>query len=518
MKWIDRRINRVHGACGAVLVGITAAAVGLAGPGLAGASSGASAGSATSSVIVVLRDQLVATPDSRQHAKARSDSAADIQAPLVRAVRASGGTVTDQFHLLNAFAADVDSSELAALRADPAVAQVVPNQTLAPATGSSPLTSWAQAAANGAQDAPSSPSTATVAPQTRTAQTTSPRSVPLVTGSTICGTAADPLLEPEALQLTHTAPLTANGSTAGTERSTGIDGTGVTVAEISNIVDPTNADLIRQSSGTPAVTNVDMTGDGDGSGGAEGWGDVSAIVAQGNQTYDLSTQSGFSNPEVGSGCDIKIEGVAPGAGVYAIGVTDTDASYLSAIDYAVSTLHVNVLNESFGSNYIPSGDLDMFQVADNQAYAAGVTVVVASGDAGPTSTIEDPANDPDVISVGASTAFRAASQGALSGAGLTFLNTGVQGGIGWVDNSPAALSSSGPDQQDGTVDLLAPGDSGWSVCSAATSGGECSGPIDDFGGTSQSAPLVAGAAALVIQAYKQNHAGRCPDRRSSSRS
>ena len=68
-----------------------------------------------------------------------------------------------------------------------------------------------------------------------------------------------------------------------------------------------------------------------------------------------------------------------------------------------------------------------------------------------------------------------------------------------------------------TVDLVAPGDLNWSLCSSdialfaecANENGEPS-PITLFGGTSEAAPLTAGAAADVIQAYASTHNGNDP--------
>ena len=62
----------------------------------------------------------------------------------------------------------------------------------------------------------------------------------------------------------------------------------------------------------------------------------------------------------------------------------SDSSILEAIDYAITTAHVNVLNESFGINNYPDdiGSLDLIAQADDQAVAAGITVVeAAAGDA-----------------------------------------------------------------------------------------------------------------------------------------
>jgi subtilase family protein len=67
-------------------------------------------------------------------------------------------------------------------------------------------------------------------------------------------------------------------------------------------------------------------------------------------------------------------------------------------------------------------------------------------------------------------------------------------------------------------DIIAPGDLNWAECSTNTAiytecengiGGSTIG-LEDFGGTSESAPLTAGTAALVIQAYRQAHGGQTP--------
>jgi hypothetical protein len=69
------------------------------------------------------------------------------------------------------------------------------------------------------------------------------------------------------------------------------------------------------------------------------------------------------------------------------------------------------------------------------------------------------------------------------------------------------------------VDAVAPGDSGWALCSTnLTLFTDCSNftaaagpaPIEDFGGTSESSPLTAGEAALIIQAYRSTHGGADP--------
>jgi hypothetical protein len=138
-----------------------------------------------------------------------------------------------------------------------------------------------------------------------------------------------------------------------------------------------------------------------------------------------------------------------------------------------------------------------------------VTVVVAAGDDGPAHTITSPSTDPFVISVGSSTAFRTYLQAGIGGVELS--NGSVQG-----DNL-AAFSAAGPAQSGPRgIDVLAPGEYTWSLCPNAAIFTNCYGangtptPVLPVGGTSESAPLTSGTAALVIQAYSSTHGGQLP--------
>ena len=319
-------------------------------------------------------------------------------------------------------------------------------------------------------------------------------------------------LEPEALQ---TMSVDSQNPNAKTARSLGINGNGVTVGFIADAIDPNNLDFIRPN-GQHVVTLKDFSGFGTAAptSGAEGFGDASAIAAQGREVYDVSH---FSALPLNRPCNIRVEGVAPGAnvvGLVAFGASNVapDSSILEAIDYAITTAHVNVLNESFGINNYPDdiGSLDLIAQADDQAVAAGITVVEASGDAGVTNTTGEAATDPNVISAGASTDNRNYIQDGFGGTRFPEVKS-------WSNDEISSLSSSGFDQRGRTIDVVAPGESDWALCSTNQDEfggcGDLTGApagVQSFGGTSQSSPMTAGVAALVIQAYEKTHRGTAP--------
>src|SRR5262249_22749306 len=235
-----------------------------------------------------------------------------------------------------------------------------------------------------------------------------------------------------------------------------------------------------------------------------------------NQTYDLS---GFVNPAhpLPPGCTIKIAGIAPGASLAVLNVAGSNPAFfnsqiIQAIQWAVLHDQVNVLNESLGGNPIPDTQNDAVSLANQAAVAAGVTVVSSSGDAGPFNNIGSPATTPGVIAVGGTTTYRVYRQTTRYGTNL------VPGG--WENNNITALSSDGVTEfNPHTVDVVAPGDRGWSLCSNDTphffgcadiDHGSNPPPIWAAGGTSASCPETAATAALVIEAYRNTHGGNTP--------
>ena len=118
-----------------------------------------------------------------------------------------------------------------------------------------------------------------------------------------------------------------------------------------------------------------------------------------------------------------------------------------------------------------------------------------------------------MISAGASTSFRSYAQEAFGGINWPGWNGK------WIDDNISSISSGGFNQAGGTISLVAPGDLNWADCSAnpkKVSPGFCVSEagalsnLQNFGGTSESSPLTAGAAADVIQAYAKTHGGKDP--------
>ena len=440
-------------------------------------------------VIVLLKSQPAQAPAGSAAARAAAAAVTAAQSAVAGELQQVHATAVKRFSLVDSIAATVSPLEAQRLAADPAVAQVIPDATFA---------IGAPAAA--------APSSGTVVQSAPARSLSLPaRNVP---GA--CAANGETQLAPEGLALTGTA---SGNSKAPTARSLGFTGAGVKVAYIADGVDPDNANLKRKSGASVFSGSQDFTGNGPGAptAGGEAFLDANTIAGQGLKTYNVN---GFGAQSYPGSCNVKIEGVAPGvslvgldaiSGDQANQLTSTTSMFVQAINYAVETAKVNVLNESFGSNPLPDTAEDLIKMFDDAAVKAGVVVTVSSGDAGTNSTIGSPASDPNLISVGATTQFQELAQ--LNVGGARYFGT-----KGWQSGNISAFSSGGYTETAGTVDLVAPGSSSWASCDANTARfSECvndlgqPSDIEEAAGTSESAPFVAGAAALVFQAFRATH-------------
>jgi hypothetical protein len=424
-------------------------------------------------VIVVLRKQH-ASLNLRTQATQRTAAAHADQRSIVSSIKASGGTEVTQLVAPNAVAAHVTAAEVGRLSHDPAVAEIVPDVPVRmqpPGSAQAPLTNTNTA------PAPRRPAAAT---------------------ATKCpfnpAGPSKPLQEPEAAADVHASD--GNPSAPGMANSIAT-GQGVIVAN----------DGMNQLAGNPNFTRangthviIDAPNYKADDGNAESYGDASSIAAQGTVIYQYSKALPYS--KVPAGCSFYIKGVAPGASLVDLSNIDTPilalSKVLAGIDRVVAKVHANVISESFGVNSVPPNSFaSLLATANEAAFQAGVTVVESSGDSGASGTVIAASDDPDVIAAGAVDNFR-----------LVAMNDGYPS---YASNQMAALSSGGTAPTGKLVNLVAPGWYGGEAACADNKGG-CPPhyPTEAMRGTSEAAPLIAGAAADVIQAYRQTHQGTSP--------
>ena len=193
-------------------------------------------------------------------------------------------------------------------------------------------------------------------------------------------------------------------------------------------------------------------------------------------------------PISGTGQDFL--GVAPESRIVSVKVAGHDGAtdvsqVIAAIDWVVqhkndNGLNIRVLNLSFGTDSTQSYVLDPLAFAVEQAWNAGIVVVVSAGNDGNEHALRNPAMDPFVIAVGASN----------------------KGNTRPKIKSVMDFSNCGTLER--SVDIVVPGES---IASLAAPG---SSAYDDYprsvvggrymlgSGTSQATAFVSGAAALIL--------------------
>ncbi|HEX3425832.1 MAG TPA: S8 family serine peptidase [Acidimicrobiales bacterium] len=261
----------------------------------------------------------------------------------------------------------------------------------------------------------------------------------------------------------------------------GVNGSGVAVAVLD-----TGIDNLPDFSGR-LIDGVDLSGEGNPYKDSYGHGTFVAGLIAGN----------------GASSAGQYTGEAPGANLVAVKVAgasgQTDmASVILGIGWTMAHRandHIGVLNLSLGMQPYTSTVLNPLDKAVEAAWGAGITVVVAAGNAGPfNGTILSPGDDPMVVTVG----------------GLDDNGTAATS-----DDTMSSFSSVGPTNPDGWFkpDVVA---SGRSVVSLRAPGSTVDqnypsariGSANFVGsGTSFSTAIASGAAALVLQADGASVAG-----------
>jgi hypothetical protein len=425
-------------------------------------------------MVVVFDDQLTNLPANRAHRRAREATAASMQAPLVAQLKQVGATHIRTLSLLNAVAASIPAAEAQALSHTRGVKAVVPDGTIIIGDGTSYNT------------------------KTVAASRVRKRAIPskAADGQQMCNAATGkPLLEPEALTSIHDA---SDNPLDPFEASKVATGQGVIIGNVDADTLAGNPDMIRPN-GQHVI--IDAPNPNENRFSDEFNGDVSTMAAQGAVTYTYASQLPFSN--IPANCSFRIMGDATGASILTTGefrdtnsqgqIVAPESQVIAGLQQAVNN-GVSVVSESYGFGALPGANDDLLEPTNVAMVQAGVVVVESSGDSGSSGTVEEPAANPAIIDVGGTNDLRLLAQAD----GYT---------QGWEDDNMTTLSSGGTAPPGDVVDLVAPG---YLALADAGVGNTPPVPTEAFGGTSESAPFVSGAAADVIQAYRDTHGGATP--------
>jgi serine protease AprX len=261
----------------------------------------------------------------------------------------------------------------------------------------------------------------------------------------------------------------------------GITGTGVGVAVLDTGITP------LPDFGDRLRAGVDLSGEGNSLQDSYGHGTFVAGLIAGDGSSSGGAYAGEAT--AANLVSVKVAGAS--------GVTDV-ATVIQGIAWAISNraaYGIKVLNLSLGE--VPTGptQLNPLDQAVEAAWRAGITVVTSAGNSGPDAgTITAPGDDPFVLTVGA--LADAGTSEPSDDAIPAFSSQGPTAANGWLKPDLVASGRS-------VVSLRAPG----SFIDAAHPDAEVGGANFVGSGTSFSAAIVSGAAALVAQ----QHPNAAPD-------
>src|SRR5437763_2881952 len=286
------------------------------------------------------------------------------------------------------------------------------------------------------------------------------------------------------------------------------DGTGVGIAVLDSGIDPNHVTLTDAQSSSRIVVNQDFTGELD----ANGFPITSDPYGHGTHVANIAAGNG----KVAQGAYV---GIAPNASIINLRVLNsqgvgTEAALLSALDWVAtnrSTYNIRVINMSLGMPAIDSYQFDPVCVAVRNLVRSGLVAVAAAGNDGKDSNgnkvyglVDCPGNEASAITVGAANTF---GTDARNDDGVTTYSSRGPTRSYWTDTY-------GVKHYDNLVkpDVVAPGNK---IISAEAYQNHLvtTYPTIDAGvstedthkmmflnGTSMATPVVAGAAALLLQA------------------
>jgi serine protease AprX len=283
---------------------------------------------------------------------------------------------------------------------------------------------------------------------------------------------------------------------------TGLDGTGIGIAFLDSGMDSAHVSLLNKGTSSRVVVSKDFTGEN------------RTDDPYGHGTHVTSTAAG--NGRISNAAYL---GIAPNANIINLRVLNSQGSgsvsnLLAAADWIISnrtTYNIRVVNMSLGTPAVQSYQYDPACLAVRSMVDAGIVVAVAAGNNGKDNlgrkiygAISSPGNEPSAITVGASNSYGTNSR--ADDTVTTYSSRGPTRSY-WKDTL-------GVNHYDNLIkpDLVAPGNklvfaeadanllvSQYPQLDAGVS------PVDSrkmmrLNGTSMSSPVVAGAAALLLQA------------------
>ena len=362
-------------------------------------------------------------------------------------LQARDSTGIVRYHIIPALSATVSQDTIAALRADGNVLQVFNDHKIPVPKMPSGVEGKAQAARSAA-------------------------------GMTASKVAAGAPMESEALQLTHAQDawdIKVDGQQ--------VMGQGVRIGMLDTGTDPLQPDL------APAIAAYkDFTGEGLYDDVGHGTATSSTVAAQGLPVFNPNTLT-----------TMNFSGMAPKSKILMAKVLGEYNGWDSQIIRGIQWLmdqKVDIISCSLGALAIPQDGKDPGALAAQAAVDAGITFINSEGNEGPgQGTMGSSPDAPGLIAVGASTGNREFAQEDFMGV-TTYKGDQV---ITWSSRGPNSLGDFRPD-------IMGFGAYGWAL--APVGGSDGGQNIQEFGGTSMAAPVVAGDLALAESAWKLSHPGK----------